>query len=62
MIDEFVRTVVFASGDVDRCVAGPDVRNPRSIRAFENAGFHAVRDVAVTGGGSAPERIMVRTG
>ena len=62
VIDEFVRTVVFARDDVDRCVAGPDVRNARSIRAFEKAGFRAVRDATVTGGGSAPERVMVRDG
>jgi aminoglycoside 6'-N-acetyltransferase len=61
VIDEFVRTIVFARPDVDRCVAGPDVRNTRSIRAFEKAGFRAVRDATVSGGGSAPERIMVRT-
>jgi aminoglycoside 6'-N-acetyltransferase len=61
VIDEFVRTVVFTRGDVDRCVAGPDVRNTRSIRAFEKAGFRSVRDATVTGGGSAPERVMVRT-
>jgi aminoglycoside 6'-N-acetyltransferase len=60
VIDEFVRTRVFARPGIDRCVAGPDVRNTRSIRAFEKAGFRAVRDATVTGGGPAPERILVR--
>jgi hypothetical protein len=60
VVDEFVRPVVFARDGVDRCVAGPDVRNARLVRAFEKAGFRAVRDATVTGGGSAPERIMVR--
>jgi aminoglycoside 6'-N-acetyltransferase len=60
VIDQFVREVVFARVDIDRCVAGPDVRNTRSIRAFEKAGFRAVRDATVTGGGTAPERVMIR--
>ena len=60
MIDEFVRTVVFARDEVDRRVAGPDVRNARSIRAFEKAGFRGVRDATLTGGGTAPERVMIR--
>ncbi len=60
VLDEFVRTVVFARDDVDRCVAGPEVRNARSIRAFEKAGFRAVRDATVSGGGRAPERGMIR--
>jgi len=58
VIDEFVRMVVFARDGLDRCVAGPDVRNARSIRAFEKAGFRAVRDATVTG--SEPERVMIR--
>jgi RimJ/RimL family protein N-acetyltransferase len=57
VIDAFVRTVVFADDDVARCVAGPEVGNARSIRAFEKAGFRAVRD-AVVAGEATPERIM----
>ena len=59
VIDAFVRTVVFADDDVVRCVAGPEVGNGRSIRAFEKAGFRAVRD-AIVEGEAAPERVMVR--
>jgi aminoglycoside 6'-N-acetyltransferase len=35
--------------DVKRAMAGPSVRNTRSHRAFEKAGFHAVGPVAVPG-------------
>jgi RimJ/RimL family protein N-acetyltransferase len=59
VIDAFVRTVVFADDDVARCVAGPEVGNARSIRAFEKAGFRAQRD-AVVEGEPEPERVMVR--
>jgi aminoglycoside 6'-N-acetyltransferase len=59
VIDAFVRTVVFGAEDVTRCVAGPEIANTRSIRAFEKAGFRAVRDAVVPGEHGA-ERIMVR--
>jgi aminoglycoside 6'-N-acetyltransferase len=58
-IDRFVREVVFAEPEVRRCVAGPDVRNTRSIRAFTKAGFEWVRDAAVPGE-AGPEHVMVR--
>jgi aminoglycoside 6'-N-acetyltransferase len=58
-INRFVTSVVFAARDVDRCVAGPDVRNERSIRAFASAGFRWARDATVPGE-PAPERVMVR--
>ncbi len=59
VIDRFVTDVVFASPDLRRCAAGPDVRNRRSIRAFEKAGFAWVRDAPVTDE-PAPEHVMVR--
>jgi aminoglycoside 6'-N-acetyltransferase len=59
ILDTFVRTIVFADDGVTRAVAGPDVRNVRSIRAFEKAGFRAVRDALITGE-PHPERVMVR--
>jgi RimJ/RimL family protein N-acetyltransferase len=40
----FVGDVVFARPETTACVAGPDVRNTASIRAFEKAGFTRVRD------------------
>jgi aminoglycoside 6'-N-acetyltransferase len=40
----FAREVVFADGAVTACVAGVDVENRRSLRAFEKAGFAPVRD------------------
>jgi RimJ/RimL family protein N-acetyltransferase len=50
--------VVFAQPAVRRCIGAPDVRNGRSIRAFEKAGFRFVRDAVVTGE-AAPEHVMV---
>jgi aminoglycoside 6'-N-acetyltransferase len=35
--------------DAQGALAGPSVRNARSIRAFEKAGFNAVRQVTVPG-------------
>ena len=58
VIRGFVETVVFAAPGIDRCVGAPDVRNRRSIRAFEKAGFRFVRDATVTGE-YAPEHVMV---
>ena len=59
VIDRFLVEVVFAQPGVRRCVAGPDVRNVRSIRAFTKAGFEGVRDALVSGE-PAPEHVMVR--
>jgi RimJ/RimL family protein N-acetyltransferase len=57
-LDAYVRTVLFTDARVTRAVAGPHPDNTRSCRAFEKAGFVAVRDVDVPGEG--PERIHVR--
>ncbi|MGZ4690855.1 MAG: GNAT family N-acetyltransferase [Acidimicrobiia bacterium] len=59
VIDAFVRTIVFADDAIHRCVAGPEIGNGRSIRAFEKAGFRIVRDAQVTGEGTL-ERIVAR--
>jgi hypothetical protein len=40
-------------------VAGPDVRNRRSVRAFITAGFVAVREVQIPGE-PAPEQLLAR--
>lgn len=39
----FVREIVFSRPWTTCCVADPDVRNSASLRAFEKAGFQAVR-------------------
>ena len=44
MIRRFVEEVVFARSATTSCVAGPEVRNVASVRAFEKAGFHVVRE------------------
>jgi len=54
-----VRGVVFADPRITRATAGPHPDNRRSCRAFEKAGFVAVRDVVVPESGR--ERIHVRT-
>jgi len=43
VIRHFVGTVVFARATTRACVADPDVRNLASVRAFEKAGFSAVK-------------------
>ncbi len=59
VIDRFVTDVVAAAG-ITRVVAGPDVRNRRSIRAFLHAGFVPLREADVPGE-PAPELLLVRT-
>jgi aminoglycoside 6'-N-acetyltransferase len=44
VLRRFVRDVVFARTTTRACIAGPDVRNAVSIRAFEKAGFRRVRE------------------
>ncbi|MGZ4677819.1 MAG: GNAT family N-acetyltransferase [Acidimicrobiia bacterium] len=58
VLDAFVTDIVFADRAVARAVAGPHPDNTRSCRAFEKAGFVAVRDVVVPAEG--PERVYVR--
>ena len=59
VIDRFVTDVVAPVG-ITRIVAGPDVRNRRSVRAFTNAGFVPLREAQVPGE-PAPEQVLVRT-
>jgi aminoglycoside 6'-N-acetyltransferase len=42
-LSRYVRDVVFADQEVHACVADPDTENRASLRAFEKAGFHVVR-------------------
>jgi aminoglycoside 6'-N-acetyltransferase len=58
VLDAYTRTVVFADPRVTRAVGGPHPDNTRSCRAFEKAGFVAVREAFVPDEG--PERIHVR--
>ena len=44
MIRMFLDEVVFARPETTACAADPDVRNTASLRAFEKAGFRAVRE------------------
>ena len=43
VLAQFVRDVVFAVPATRACVADPDAENRSSLRAFEKAGFFAVR-------------------
>jgi RimJ/RimL family protein N-acetyltransferase len=45
VLAQFVRDVIFALPSTHACVADPDAENRASIRAFEKAGFRAVRDL-----------------
>ena len=44
MIRGFVEEIAFARPETTACTADPDVRNTASLRAFEKAGFRAVRE------------------
>jgi RimJ/RimL family protein N-acetyltransferase len=57
ILREFVREIVFANPRTVACVAGPDVRNHASIRAFEKAGFVRAGIVQVPGE-DAPEQLL----
>lgn len=54
----FTTEIVLPDSDLGRVVGAPDVRNQRSIRAFEKAGFRWVRDAEVEGE-PAPEHVLV---
>lgn len=41
---QFLEEVVFADESTSACVADPDSENRASLRAFEKAGFHAVKE------------------
>ena len=44
MIRRFVEEIVFARPETIACTADPDLENAASVRAFEKAGFRAVRE------------------
>jgi|GEM_PF-282138 len=48
VIDRFVREVVFAMTTAVAVVSDPSSTNPRSVRAFEKAGFRRLRTVVPT--------------
>ena len=44
LLRQFVDEIVFARPGTVACIAGPESENVASIRAFEKAGFRAVRE------------------
>jgi len=58
IIRRFTTGIVLPDSGLGRVIGAPDVRNRRSIRAFEKAGFRWVRDAAVSGE-PGPEHVMV---
>ena len=60
LLRRFVRDIVFAQYDVDRCVIGPSTDNTAAIRAYEKAGFRHFRDALVPGEPTA-EHLMLLT-
>ncbi len=55
VLAEFLRGVVFADPETKACVATVEETNRRSLRAFEKAGFHHVRNVEEDG---VPHRLL----
>ena len=49
MLRQFLREVAFPFHQIDLCVIGPSVQNVAAIRAYEKAGFRALREVQVPG-------------
>jgi RimJ/RimL family protein N-acetyltransferase len=47
MLRQFLRDVAFPFHGIDVCVIGPSVNNTAAIRAYEKAGFRALKQVAV---------------
>ncbi|MDP9303568.1 MAG: acetyltransferase [Actinomycetota bacterium] len=45
-LGQFLRDIVFADPEIHACIADPDTENHASLRAFEKAGFHVVRQFA----------------
>ena len=59
VIQRFVEDVVFADPSIDTCIIDPEITNTAAIRAYEKAGFVAVRTVVVPNT-PGPELIMRR--
>jgi len=59
ILRRFVSEVVFARPEITSCVADPDVANVASVRAFEKAGFHTVREF-VEDPGDGQVHVLVR--
>ena len=57
VIRAFVDEIVFADPIVAACVADPDVRNRRSVRAFEKAGFAVIGTMNLPGA-PAPQAVV----
>ena len=49
MLRQFLRDVAFPFHGIDVCVIGPSVNNTAAIRAYEKAGFRALKEVQVPG-------------
>jgi RimJ/RimL family protein N-acetyltransferase len=51
MLRRFVSEIVLATPSVRCCIADPEAANVASVRAFENAGFHIVKEFVDPGDG-----------
>lgn len=57
IVSGFLTEVLFTRPDVTACYVAPDVRNSRSIKVFERAGFVRLQDVQVPGD-DAPAAVL----
>jgi aminoglycoside 6'-N-acetyltransferase len=57
MLRQFLRDIAFPFHNLEVCVIGPSVKNVPAIRAYEKAGFHALKEVQVPGEAD-PEFLM----
>ena len=60
MLRQFLRDVAFPFHGLDVCVIGPSVKNRAAIRAYEKAGFRALREIQIPGEAD-PEFLMRAT-
>jgi RimJ/RimL family protein N-acetyltransferase len=60
VISAFARDVVFGLQGMEVCVASPDPRNRRSLRAFEKAGFERRKMFTVPGTGTRETLVVLR--
>jgi RimJ/RimL family protein N-acetyltransferase len=57
-LSRFVSDVVFSDPEIHACIADPDAENRASLRAFEKAGFHVVRQLVCPDDHNRPHSLV----